>query len=203
MRKLLFSVVILSMILSACNSSGVEVMSRYGNEINDFEVTDENGETFTREDMEGKVWILDFIFTNCATVCPPMTSNMTQVVNELESKGIEDYGILSFTVDPETDTPEVMTDYLSQYNVPEGTEWKLLNGYDYDFIRQFAEKNFKTIVAPPPEGSNQVTHGISFYLIDQNGKILKDYSGVDTGDTSFQLDEIVSDVETLVEEGPQ
>lgn len=203
MRKLLFSVVILSTILSACNSSGVEVMSRYGNEINDFEVTDENGDTFTREDMEGKVWILDFIFTNCATVCPPMTSNMTQVVNELESKGIEDYGVLSFTVDPETDTPEVLKEYLSHYDVPEGTEWKLLNGYDYDFIRNFAEKNVKTIVAPPPEGSDQVTHGTSFYLIDQNGKILKDYAGVDTGDTEFPRDEIVSDIETLTEEGTE
>ncbi|WP_411844154.1 SCO family protein [Salinicoccus sp. HZC-1] len=178
-------------------------MSRYGNEINDFEVTDENGETFTREDMEGKVWILDFIFTNCATVCPPMTANMTQVVNELEAQGIEDYGVLSFTVDPETDTPEVLKEYLSHYNVPEGVEWKLLNGYDYDFIRNFAEKNFKTIVAPPPKGSNQVTHGISFYLIDQNGKILKDYPGVDTGDSEFPLDEIVSDVKTVVEDGPQ
>src|SRR5699024_8680163 len=144
-----------------------------------------------------------FIFTNCATVCPPMTSNMTPVVTELADRGVAADGVLSFTVDPETDTPEALRDYLSQYDAPEGTGWKLLNRYDYDFIRHFAEKNFKTIVAPPPEGSNQVTHGISFYLIDQNGKILKGYSGVDTGDTSFQLEEIVSDVETVVEEGPQ
>ncbi|MFC3419618.1 SCO family protein [Salinicoccus hispanicus] len=178
-------------------------MSRYGNTIDDFEVTNQNEETFTKADMEGKVWLLDFIFTNCATVCPPMTANMTQVVNELEDKGIEDYGVLSFSVDPKTDSPEVLTDYLSYYDVPESTEWQMVTGYDYDFIRNFAENNFKTIVAPPPEGSNQVTHGISFYLIDQNGKIIKDYAGVDTGDTEFALDDIVSDVETLVEEGPE
>ncbi|WP_237604592.1 MULTISPECIES: SCO family protein [Salinicoccus] len=178
-------------------------MSRYGNTIDDFEVTNQNGETFTKADMEGKVWLLDFIFTNCATVCPPMTANMTQVVNTLEEKGIEDYGVISFSVDPKTDSPEVLTDYLSYYDVPESTEWQMVTGYDYDFIRNFAESNFKTIVAPPPEGSNQVTHGISFYLIDQNGKIIKDYSGVDTGDTEFALDEIVSDVETLVENEPK
>lgn len=203
MRKVLLSIIGLTLVMSACSSSDVEVMSRYGNEVNDFEVTDENGDTFTREDMQGKVWLLNFMFTNCATVCPPMTANMTQTVNALEDKGIDDYGVLSFTVDPETDSPEVMTEFLSQYGVPEDTEWKLLNGYDYDFIRGFAEDNFRTIVAPPPEGSNQVTHGTSFYLIDQNGKVIKDYSGVDTGDTPFPLEEIVSDVETIAEEGPQ
>lgn len=203
MRKSIFIVFILTLVLSACSTSGVETMSRYGNTIDDFEVTNHNGETFTKADMEGKVWLLDFIFTNCATVCPPMTANMTEVVTELEARGIEDYGVVSFSVDPETDSPEVLTDYIQYYDVPEGTDWQLVTGYDYDFIRNFAENNFKTIVAPPPEGSNQVTHGISFYLIDQQGKIIKDYPGVDTGDTEFPLEEIVSDVETLVEEGPQ
>ncbi|CAM2748491.1 SCO family protein [Salinicoccus roseus] len=203
MRKSIFIVFILTLILSACSASGVETMSRYGNTVDDFEVTNQDRETFTREDMEGKVWLLDFIFTNCATVCPPMTANMTEVVTELEARGVEDYGVLSFSVDPETDSPEVLTDYIEYYNVPEGVDWQLVTGYDYDFIRGFAENNFKTIVAPPPEGSNQVTHGISFYLIDQQGKIIKDYPGVDTGDTEFPLEEVVSDVETLAEEGPK
>lgn len=203
MRKSIFIVFILSLILSACSASGVETMSRYGNTVDDFEVTNQDGETITREDMEGKVWLLDFIFTNCATVCPPMTANMTEVVTELEARGVEDYGVLSFSVDPETDSPEVLTDYIEYYNVPEGVDWQLVTGYDYDFIRGFAENNFKTIVAPPPEGSNQVTHGISFYLIDQQGKIIKDYPGVDTGDTEFPLEEVVSDVETLAQEGAQ
>lgn len=203
MRKSIFIVFILTLILSACSASGVETMSRYGNTVDDFEVTNQDGETITREDMEGKVWLLDFIFTNCATVCPPMTANMTEVVTELEARGVEDYGVLSFSVDPETDSPEVLTDYIEYYNVPEGVDWQLVTGYDYDFIRGFAENNFKTIVAPPPEGSNQVTHGISFYLIDQQGKIIKDYPGVDTGDTEFPLEEVVSDVETLAQEGAQ
>jgi len=188
------------LILSACSSNAVEPMSRYGNEVNDFEVTNQNGDTFTKEDMEGKVWLMDFIFTNCATVCPPMTQNMTAVTQALEEKGIEDYGVLSFSVDPETDSPEVLTEYAEWYDIPENTEWQFVTGYDYDFIRGFAEDNFKTIVAPPPEGSNQVTHGTSFYLIDQDGTILKDYAGIDSGDTEFPLEEMVSDVEKLVAE---
>lgn len=200
MKRMIASVVLFSLILSGCGSSDVSVMSRYGNEINDFSVTDQNNETFERSDMEGKVWLLNFMFTNCATVCPPMTTNMTDVVNTLEENDVEDYGILSFSVDPETDSPEALTEYISWYNVPDETEWHLVTGYDYDFIRSFAEKNFKTIVAPPPKGSNQVTHGTSFYLIDETGTVIKDYAGVDVQDTEFPLAEIVSDVETLTSE---
>ena len=200
MKRWLVIILPVLLILSACSSNAVEPMSRYGNEVNDFEVTNQNGDTFTKEDMEGKVWLMDFIFTNCATVCPPMTQNMTAVTQALEEKGIEDYGVLSFSVDPETDSPEVLTEYAELYDIPENTEWQFVTGYDYDFIRGFAEDNFKTIVAPPPEGSNQVTHGTSFYLIDQEGTILKDYAGIDSGDTEFPLEEMVSDVEKLVAE---
>ena len=200
MKRWLVIILPVLLILSACSSNAVEPMSRYGNEVNDFEVTNQNGDTFTKEDMEGKVWLMDFIFTNCATVCPPMTQNMTAVTQALEEKGIEDYGVLSFSVDPETDSPEVLTEYAEWYDIPENTDWQFVTGYDYDFIRGFAEDNFKTIVAPPPEGSNQVTHGTSFYLIDQDGMILKDYAGIDSGDTEFPLEEMVSDVEKLVAE---
>lgn len=200
MKKWLIAVLASLMFLSACSAGAVEPMSRYGDEIQDFEVTNQNDETFTREDMDGKVWLLSFIFTNCATVCPPMTQNMTSVTQELEEKGIDDYGVMSFSVDPEVDTPEVLTEYAGWYDIPEDTDWQFLTGYDYEFIRGFAEDNFKTIVAPPPEGSDQVTHGTAFYLIDENGTIIKDYPGVDSGDNTFPQAEVVSDVEKLVEQ---
>lgn len=200
MKKWLIAVLASLMFLSACSAGAVEPMSRYGDEIQDFEVTNQDDDTFTREDMDGKVWLMSFIFTNCATVCPPMTQNMTAAAQELEEKGIEDYGIMSFSVDPEVDTPAVLTEYAEWYDIPENTEWQFLTGYDYNFIRGFAEDNFKTIVAPPPKGSNQVTHGTAFYLIDSDGTIIKDYAGVDSGDNKFPQAEVVSDVEKLVEQ---
>lgn len=200
MKKWLIAVLAALMFLTACSAGAVEPMSRYGDEIQNFEVTNQNNETFTREDMDGRVWLLSFIFTNCATVCPPMSQNMTAVAQELEEKGIEDYGIMSFSVDPEVDTPAVLTEYASWYDIPENTDWQFLTGYDYSFIRGFAEDNFKTIVAPPPKGSNQVTHGTAFYLIDEDGTIIKDYAGVDSGDNKFPQAEVVSDVEKLVEQ---
>lgn len=200
MKRIIASVLFLSLIISGCSSSEVSTMSRYGNEVSDFSVTDQNDESFDRSDMDGKVWLLNFMFTNCATVCPPMTANMTEVVNTLEEEGVEDYGVLSFSVDPENDSPEVLTEYIDWYDVPESTEWHLVTDYDYDFIRGFAEDNFKTIVALPPKGSDQVTHGTSFYLIDEDGTVIKDYSGIDVSDAEFPLSEIVSDVEALTDE---
>lgn len=179
------------------NRTGVETQRAYGNHVKDFEMTNQHGEAFTLEDMEGKVWLADFVFTNCTTVCPPMTLNMTSVAQEIDAKGIDDFGIISFTVDPTRDDPETLEQYSTYYEIPEDTEWHFLTGYDDKFIRTFAETNFKTIVAPPPEGDDQYTHGTAFYLIDQSGKVLKSYSGVDFSDRRFPINEIVSDIEKL------
>lgn len=195
-------VLLLSIILlSACSNSRLEPKSNYGNTISSFSATDEQGKKFTNKDLKGKVWIADFIFTNCETVCPPMTYNMSKVVDLLEKEGVKDYGVISFSVDPKRDTPKAMAAYIEKYGVPKN-RWKLVTNYDEKFIRQFAEENFKTIVAPPTAGNDQATHGTSFYLIDQNGTIIKDYIGKDTGDQKFPKEEIAEDVKTLVKEGP-
>lgn len=189
------------LLLSACSNSRLEPKSNYGNTISSFSATDEQGKKFTNKDLKGKVWIADFIFTNCETVCPPMTYNMSKVVDLLEKEGVKDYGVISFSVDPKRDTPKALSSYIEKYGVPKD-RWKLVTNYDEKFIRQFAEENFKTIVAPPTADNDQATHGTSFYLIDQNGTIIKDYIGKDTGDQKFPKEEIAEDVKTLIKEGP-
>lgn len=198
MKKGMLALMLGVLTLSACNSGPVETQASFGNTITDFEMVNQNDEVVTEADMEGKVWIADFIFTNCTTVCPPMTLNMTTVAQELDDAGVEDYGMMSFTVDPTRDDVETLTEYMNYYEIPKNTEWHFLTGYDDKFIRTFAEKNFKTLVIPPPEGTDQFTHGTAFYLINQDGKIMKQYSGVDVGDSHFPLNEIVSDVKKLV-----
>lgn len=189
------------LIVSACSNNAIEPESQYGNKLQSFNVTDQNGDKFSQKDMKGKVYIADFIFTDCETVCPPMTYNMSTVIDQLEKDGVKDYGVISFSVDLGGRRIIKKKDYIKQYNVPDG-KWTLVTNYDFKFIKQYAEDNFKSIVAPPPKGSNQVTHGTSFYLVDQNGKIIKTYSGQDAGDKKFPKSEIVADVKTLVEEGP-
>lgn len=204
MKQLNFLLILIfALVLSACSNSRIEPKSLYGNTITEFSGTDEMGKPISNKDLKGKVWLVDFIFTNCETVCPPMTYNMSQVVDQLEKDGIshDDYGIISFSVDPKKDTPQKLSEYINQHNPPKGV-WKAVTKYDEKFIRQFAEENFKTIVVPPTGNNTQATHGTSFYLVDQNGMIIKDYAGKDTGDKKFPKAEIVEDVKTMIEEGP-
>src|SRR5699024_11930906 len=84
-------------------------------EVADFEFTDQDGESFSNEDLEGKWWVADFIFTNCETVCIPMTSNMVNLQQELEEKNIDNVELVSFSVEPDRDTPEVLTEYAEEY----------------------------------------------------------------------------------------
>lgn len=190
---------ILLLVLAGCGN--VKVQEGYGNQLSSFTATDEEGKTFNTKEMKGKVWLVDFIFTKCETVCPPMTKNMSDVTDELEKKGVKDYGILSMSVDPEVDSPTKLKNYVKDLDQTDG-KWKLVTGYKPREIPDFAAKNFKALVAAPTIGTDQATHGTSFYLIDQNGKVIKDYVGKDTGQEEFPKNEIVKDVKTLINKGP-
>lgn len=189
----------LVLLLAACGSNEVEPMSYYGNTLEEFEAVNQHNETFTSKDMDGKVWLANLIFTQCVTVCPPMTQNMTELTQELEKADIENAGVVSFSVDPDTDTPEVLSEYMSWYSPSETIEWQLLTGYEFEYLRDYALNNFKSIVKLPQDGSNQVLHGTAIYLIDENGKLVKDYTGVDAGDNKFETEQIVKDVKTMTD----
>lgn len=189
----------LVLLLAACGSNEVEPTSYYGNTLEEFEAVNQHNETFTSEDMNGKVWLANLIFTQCVTVCPPMTQNMTELTQELEKADIENAGVVSFSVDPDTDTPEVLSEYMSWYSPSETIEWQLLTGYEFEYLRDYALNNFKSIVKLPQDGSNQVLHGTAIYLIDENGKLVKDYTGVDAGDNKFETEQIVKDVKTMTD----
>ena len=199
--RLILSLFCISILLIACSNSRLEPKPMFGNKVSTFEATNQSGKSFTNKDMKGKVWIANFIFTNCETVCPPMSFNMSRVIDQLEKEGVKDFGVISYSVDPKRDTPKALQAFKNKYN-NKTKNWELVSKYDEKFIRQFAEDNFKTIVVPPTKENDQATHGTSFYLIDQNGVVIKDYAGKDTGDKKFPKEEIVEDVKTLIKEGP-
>lgn len=175
MKKLsMLMVLAMVLLVSACGSKSVPNPNNWKTE--DFSFIDQNGEDFSKSDLKGKVWIADFIFTNCSTVCLPMTANLTKLQQQLKDEGINDVEFVSFSVDPETDKPEILKNYGTKMNADLST-WHFLTGYSQAKIEKFAEKNFKTIVKKP-ENEDQVIHGTTFYLVDQEGTIIQDYSGV-------------------------
>lgn len=187
----------ISTILGAC--SNYKFKEDHSYPVEDFKMTDQRGETVTLEDLKGEPWIAMFIFTKCVTVCPPLTYNMTVLQEELVDLGVEDYKIVAFSVDPETDTPEVLTEYLSNYPVPDESKWHLLTGYDQKFIEQFALNSFKSFVKKPEEG-DQVIHQIYYYIVDEKGNSVKTYDGYSETEGGVQFETIAIDLKTLIGE---
>lgn len=191
-RQNLFCIFLLSIsliALTACSSNDIPNAKNW--EIEDFSFIDEQNQSLSREDLKGKVWIADFIFTSCDNVCLPMTANMSKLQKMLKEKGIQNVELVSFSVDPEVDKPDVLTSFGNRFKV-DYTNWHFLTGYKQKEIEQFAMNNFKTIVAKP-ENTEQVTHGTDFYLVDQKGKIIQSYNGA----AEMPFDEIIQHIKIL------
>ena len=182
-------------VLSGCSNYKFKASTNY--EVDSFTVTDHRGATITKEDLLGEPWIAMFVFTNCVTVCSPMTYNMAEIQQRLVDKGIDSYKIVGFSVDPENDTPEVMNTYLERHTVPDESKWHYVTEYEQSFIEQFAADSFKAFVKKV-DGEDQVTHGVRFYLVDEKGINVKNYVGYD--EEGVKMDNIVVDLKTLIEE---
>ena len=179
----------LVIILNACSKQ--EIPNAKNWEVSDFTFTDQDENSVSRDDLKGKVWIADFIFTNCTTVCLPMTSNMTKLQNMIAEEGLEDVHLVSFSVDPENDKPSVLKEYGESFQV-DFDNWSFLTGYEQETIEALAQESFKTLVQKPAEG-DQVIHGTSFSLVDQNGTIVQQYSGVE----EIPFDDIIKHIKIL------
>ncbi|SDP76267.1 SCO family protein [Halobacillus sp. SY10] len=174
--------------LAACGSNELENTLDW--EVQSFEGTTQEGESFSTDDMEGKVWLANFIFTNCNTVCPPMTRNMVKIQEQLKEEGV-DAEIVSFSVDPTVDSPEVLKEFGKKYGV-DHSNWSFITEYTQEEIAKFAQESFKTS-AVKTEGNDQVIHGTAFYLINEEGMVMKKYKG----DTEVPFEQIVEDTKTI------
>lgn len=187
MKKTLYvgAVLVLVGLLAACSSQ-----SPHSQQIADFSFTNQDGQPFGTDELAGKVWIADFIFTKCDTVCPPMTVEMANLQKTIKEQDI-DVEFVSFTVDPQIDSPNVLKQYIQQFSDDE-SNWNLLTGYSQEDINTFAREQFQTIVQKPAS-SNQVLHGTNFYLIDRDGRIVKEYNYIEPA----YVDDMIRDIKRM------
>lgn len=153
----------------------------------DFEFTDSNGETISREDMEGKVWVADFIFTTCTMACPIMTGNMNIIHKSF--KDDNNVRIISISVYPEYDTPEVLKEYASRYNA-NTDRWHFLTGPE-ESVKNIIKTGFKI-----GDYEDIIFHSEKFALVDVRGNIRGYYSGMETEDMS----KLKKDIKRLLRE---
>lgn len=176
----------LLLLLTACGGYNIE--TNMARDIEPFEFTTQDNETLTNEDLEGKWWIADLIFTNCTSVCIPMSTNMSLLQDKIKEENL-DVQLVSFSVDPDYDSPEVLSEYAAEYDA-DLDNWTFLTGYDFETIKEISIKSFQSPLLEPPEGDDQFTHGVSFYLVSPEGEVLKKYNGVESSETDVIIGDL-------------
>jgi cytochrome oxidase Cu insertion factor (SCO1/SenC/PrrC family) len=129
-----------------------------------FSLVDQNGQTVTNTDLRGKVWIADFVFTRCKGPCPLMTARMLEMQKALVKT--PDVKLVSVTVDPAHDTPEVLKAY-AEANFADPERWKFLTG-DQEVIEKLVTEGFMQHLA---EENGEPVHGTMFLVVDGNGMV--------------------------------
>lgn len=180
------------LLLSACGNK-LPIETNMSEEVAEFSFTSQDNKTVSLDGLKGEWWLTTFIFTNCETVCLPMTYNMSQLQKELES---EDLAIqfISFSVDPDYDSPEILKEYGKQYGANFNT-WHFLTGYDFQTIKILSIKSFRALLKEPEYGSDQVMHDSRFFLVSPDGEVMKGYDGIE----SKSMEIIVEDLKVLQE----
>lgn len=173
MKKKISVVIMLALVvfLAAC---GQKYKGDFSNEVQDFTFTNQDGKEVSKSDFDGKIWIVDFIYTSCETECPQMTYNKQKIERALEDEGINNIEFVSFSIDPERDTPEALKEYGEVRGI-EFDHWTFLTGYDYETIKEFAVKSFKIPIEQLED--NTFMHGVSFTIVSPEGNAIKSYNG--------------------------
>lgn len=139
--------------------------------IGSFALTDQDGQPFTPETMRGKVWAAAFMFTRCPTVCPHITRRMRDL-QQAAAKGSVQLALVSFSVDPDHDTPPVLRAYAERYGADQKS-WRFLTG-DLEVVRRTSEQGFKLALdgkATPGAEHFGLFHGSHLVLVDGAAKI--------------------------------
>jgi protein SCO1 len=140
------------------------------NQVPHFNLTDSSGQPFDSNSLKGKVWIADFIYTNCPGPCPRMTSQMHGVEREIE--GDDDVRIVSFSVDPARDSPPVLNDFARRFGGPT-PQWSFLTGAP-ETLHELARNVFMV-----GDLIGVMDHSTKFMVVDKKGRVRGYYSTFD------------------------
>ena len=157
--------------------------------IADFSLTNQTGEIITQEDYKGKIYIADFFFTTCPTICPIMTKNMVDLQKALGKDS--DVMLLSHSVTPEIDSVTQLKKYAIEKGVDD-RNWNLVTG-DKKQIYELARKSYLAVKTDGDGGPFDMIHTENFILVDKDKRIRGFYDGTKKED----MDKIMADIEIL------
>lgn len=171
-----------------------------------FEFVNQDNEVISSANYSGKVYVVEFFFTTCPTICPIMNTNMLKLQEAFKSEN--DFGVASFTINPKGDTPEVLKEYAERYGITH-PNWHLLTG-DIDKIYGLSNAGFNLYAGENPNVEGGFEHSGLFALIDKYGNIRcrKDqfgnpkvyYDGVGENGNGGDIELLKEDIEQLLSE---
>ncbi|MFD1016894.1 SCO family protein [Winogradskyella rapida] len=157
--------------------------------IADFSLTNQNGETITQDNYKDKIYVADFFFTTCPTICPIMTKNMVRVQSAISD--YDDVMLLSHSVTPKIDSVAQLKKYALEKGVDD-KKWNLVTG-DKKQIYELARKSYLAVKTDGNGDEYDMIHTENFMLIDKKRQIRGFYDGTNPED----IDRLLEDIETL------
>ncbi len=154
-----------------------------------FDLIERTGTNYGSQDLAGKVWIASFIFTKCAGQCPLLCQKLERIQSRFRFK--EHFRMVSFSVDPEHDTPGVLREYADRFHA-DPYKWLFLTG-DKKQIRQITREGFKLAVEDAPQ---EIIHSFKLALVDRWGRVRGYYDGLEED----SIKQLMRDTKQLLKE---
>jgi protein SCO1/2 len=165
----------------------VSLQSSNGNHtVSDFELINQNGKIVTQEDYRDRVYIVDFFFTRCPSICPLMTSNMIKIQNEFINNS--DIMLLSLSVTPEIDSISVLRKYANDKGAID-SKWNITTG-NKKHIYELARKSYFAVVEQGDGGMQDFIHTPNFILVDKKRQIRGVYNGTEDEEINRLMDDL-------------
>jgi protein SCO1/2 len=174
-----------SMVNPELVDSTIQYISKY-HTIADFSFTNQNGKTITQKDYEGKIYVADFFFTTCGSICPKMTTNLVEVQKAFINN--PKVMLLSHTVFPEIDSVSVLKKYAIKNGVID-SKWNLVTG-DKKQIYAMARKSYLAVKLGKPEELYDMVHTENFVLVDSKRRVRGFYDGTKKEDIERLIEDI-------------
>lgn len=200
---LLFGIYAIPKIVNRFEDSG---LMKFG-KVPDFEFINQEGETITNANYKGKVYVVEFFFSTCPSICPIMNQKMLVLQNSFF--GNPEFGIASISITPEIDTPAILKEYAKNNGITH-KNWHLLTGKSEEVVYNLSTKGFKLYVGKGEEEHGGFEHSGLFALVDKDGYIrsrkdelgnpLMYYSALGDKDFPDQMKELKEDIKLLLNE---
>ena len=158
--------------------------------VSDFNLINQNGTIITSKDYENKIYVVDFFFTSCPSICPIMTNNMLKIQDEFINN--DDIMLLSMSVTPEIDNVEVLKEYAIEKGVID-SKWNITTGQK-KHIYELARKSYFAVVEQGDGGLQDFIHTPNFILVDTKKQIRGIYDGTEEN----QISRLINDINVLI-----